>query len=145
MATGKAVFFNADLESYTLENTDATAVDHRTIVAFHKLTGKQGGMVAMADAEAGAIAGVVCDKGMDTSGFTSLDNIPVGQRSRVQYRGITQVRASNVAILPGEPVYVIAASGKVTNVSSGNTLVGVALTETGGTLDELVTVNLKDI
>ena len=145
MATGKAVYFNADLESYILENTDSVALDHRKFVAFHKATGKQGGMVDLADGAAGAVAGVICDRGMDTSGFASLDNIPVGQRSRVQHRGITQVRAAAVAILPGDLVYAVTATGLASNSSAGATLVGVALTETGGTLDEMVTVDLRYI
>ncbi len=139
-----AVFQNASLEFLNLTNTNDAALDTRTFVAFHKATGKQGGMVDMADAAAGAVAGIIEEYGFTSgdSALTSVSNIPVGQSARVRRRGITFARAGAVSILPGELVYAIPASGKVTNSSAGNTIVGVALSETTGTDDQLVVIDI---
>lgn len=138
-----SAFKNADLETQEMENTDSVALGHRLFVGFHKLTGKQGGMVNLAHAQVGDVAGIIEQHGKDTTGFTSVNNIPVGQRSRVRRRGITIARAGAVVILPGEKVYTVPATGKVTNLATGNLYVGVAFTETTGTDDEMITIDVR--
>lgn len=135
-----AVFDNIDGDVLALRNLRAGQINHKVFVWFDKAN--PGGMVMGDNADAGAIAGVVESKGMDTSAGVPVNYIPQNQVANVRFEGITKVRAANVAITAGEKVYAIPATGKVTNVATGNTFVGVALTSTSGADDELVVVRL---
>jgi hypothetical protein len=134
------VFNNIDADVIALRNLRATPVNHKVFVWFDKAN--PGGMVMGDNADAGAIAGVVEDKGIDLNAGVPVNYIPQGQVTGVRFEGITKVRAANVAITAGEKVYAVPATGKVTNVATGNTFVGVALTGTSGADDELVVVRL---
>lgn len=135
-----ASFDNASLDSFTLRNFKSTALGHKTVV-FHDKD-NIGGMCLGNDANAGGVAGVLEDTGIDTSTGLPSATLPQNQTGRVRFAGITKVRTGAVAILYGEKVYIVAATGKATNVSTSNTFIGIALNTTAGAADELVVVRL---
>lgn len=135
-----AVYDNASLDLITLRNLTGAAIDHKTVVWFDKAN--PGGFCKGDNANAGGVAGVVEEKGFDTTNGVPLTTVPNGQVSAVRFAGITKIRAGAVAITAGEKVYAVPATGKVTNVATGNTFIGVALTSTSGTDDQLVVVRL---
>lgn len=79
-------------------------------------------------------------------GFAVLDKTTTAegkylryQAARIRNQGPIVVTAS-VAVAAGDPAYVVPATGAVTNVSAGNTLVGQI--ETSGGIGALVVLNL---
>lgn len=134
---------SASLETRSRRNTDASAVPTGTFAVFDK-TDREG-FVLPGNANAGAVAGLVEERGIDPTTSLPVANIPVGQISRLRFRGVGVARCDAVAVKAGEDAYMVAsgaAKGKVTNVATNNTLVGVFVSDTDGTADRLVSVSI---
>lgn len=139
---------NASLETLTLKNTESSsAIPTRYFAAYDKTN--IGGMLLVTNGSAGQIAGLVEQYGTDsTTGLgVPTPTIPAGQSSRVRHRGVGACRAAAVSCVEGTPAYVEITTGRVTNTSnsSANPRIGIFRSSTGGTVDEVVAVDINTL